>query len=104
MKHILETCGEYLNDYTDGEYTLKQTCGACPEQYDMLDKQGNTVGYFRLRHGSFTVTYPDVGGKLVFRANPEGDGGMFEDYEREYYLTLGFLAIMHEIERNNYEY
>lgn len=98
MKHILEPCGEYLSDYTDGEYTLKLTCVACPEQYDMLDSEGNIVGYFRLRHGKFRVEYPDVGGVLVFEAKPKGDG-LFKDYEREYYLTLGYLAVIHEIEK-----
>lgn len=37
-----------------------QTCGACPEQYDVLDKSGNTVGYVRLRWGGLTCEYPDV--------------------------------------------
>lgn len=94
MKRILEQCE--LDNWTDCTYVLKQTCFACPEQYDMLDKKGNIVGYFRLRHGNFTVEYPDVGGKLVFNAKPDGDG-IFEDYEREYYLTLGYLAIINEI-------
>ena len=83
-------------DWTDGEYTIKSTCGACPEQYDMLDSVGETVGYFRLRHGRFTVEFPDVGGKLVYSSNPDGDG-MFNDYEREYYITKGYLAVLKEI-------
>lgn len=102
-KHIIERCG--FDDWTDGKYILKQTCGACPEQYDMLDEEGNTVGYFRLRHGSFTVEYPDVRGILVYNANPDGDG-IFEDYEREYYLTMGYLSIIKELNKGegyNYE-
>ena len=48
-------------------FTLTQTCGACPEQYDLTrDTDGATVGYFRLRHGAFTVTVPDVGGSLAY--------------------------------------
>lgn len=96
MFQVLKRCGEYLEDWTDGKYMLEQTCGACPEQYDMLDKSGNTVGYFRLRNGNFTVECPDCGGKLVFKASPQGDG-VFEYDEREYYLTMGYLAIMQEI-------
>lgn len=33
---------------------LIQTCGACPEQYDML-LFGKRVGYLRLRHSHCTV-------------------------------------------------
>lgn len=97
MRKLLERCG--VDDWTDGDYLLKQTCLACPEQYDMLDKEGNTVGYFRLRHGHFRVEYPDCGGKEVFSASPDGDG-LFENYEREYYLTLGYLSVLHEIKLN----
>lgn len=77
------------------KYQLVMTCSACPEQYDMLDQDGNTVGYFRLRHGYFSVQYPDVGGKLVFEACPEGDG-MFKDTEREGFLSAGMQAIIYE--------
>lgn len=97
MTHILNSCGHYRNDWTDGKYTLKQTCGACPEQYDMLDEDGETVGYFRLRHGRFTVEYPDVGGKLVLRANTIGDG-LFDGSERMYWLTAGYREIIKEIQ------
>jgi hypothetical protein len=72
---------------------LEQTCYACPEQYDaFLDATGERVGYLRLRHGSFTVNVPDPGGKLIYDADPEGDG-IFEDHERERYLTAAVRAI-----------
>lgn len=71
---------------------LIKTCDACPEQYDAyLD--GKMVGYLRLRHGSFTVTCPSVGGTLVYEAEPEGDGA-FEDDERDYYLRFAVAAIL----------
>lgn len=67
------------------------TCGACPEQYDvMLD--GQKVAYLRLRHGSFTVNVPDCGGEMIYHANPKGDG-MFEDKERDYYIHNALGAI-----------
>lgn len=72
---------------------LRMTCGACPEQYNAYigDKQ---VGYFRLRHGSFRVDYPECGGETVFySSNVKGDG-VFEDDEREYFLTKGVIAIL----------
>lgn len=72
-------------------YELVQTCGACPEQYDVfLDNE--KVGYLRLRHGYFTVSYPYAGGKCVYEAEPDGDG-IFAEYEREEYLTEAIQAI-----------
>lgn len=68
-----------------------QTCSACPEQYDaFLD--GEQIGYLRLRHGFFSVEYPDCGGRLVLEAQPEGDG-IFAAHEREHYLSLAKLAL-----------
>lgn len=75
------------------ELTLEQTCSACPEQYDLLVKGGECVAYLRLRHGYFTVECPDVGGELVYEAQPDGDG-CFMPYEREEYLNAAIQAIM----------
>lgn len=77
-------------------YRLELTCLACPEQYDVYDPSGRQVGYFRLRHGRFTVEYPDCGGKLLLEANPQGDG-LFEDSERLPWLYRGVRAIQKEI-------
>ncbi|MNY14590.1 hypothetical protein D3C86_1477750 [compost metagenome] len=70
---------------------LIETCGACPEQYDAL-YDGKDVGYLRLRHGHFYVECPNIGGKTVYAADPEGDGCFVEE-EREYYLTSARQAI-----------
>lgn len=72
-------------------YRLERTCFACPEQYDVYagDEQ---VAYFRLRHGGFKATVPDVGGDVVYQADPKGDG-IFEDEERVKYLTEAILAV-----------
>lgn len=72
-------------------YRLEQTCGACPEQYDVYagDEQ---VAYFRLRHGSFYAAVPDHGGEVVYEANPYGDG-IFSREERVGYLTNAVLAV-----------
>lgn len=72
-------------------FDLELTCGACPEQYDVF-LQGKQVGYLRLRHGNFTARYPECGGELVYQATPDGDG-VFEDDERERYLTEAIDAI-----------
>jgi hypothetical protein len=73
-------------------YRLKQTCFACPEQYDVFDDLGQQVAYFRLRHGGFRVDVPDCGGETIYSANPEGDG-IFTREERVRYLTEAVLAV-----------
>lgn len=78
--------------------SLELTCEACPEQYDAYDDQGNLVGYFRLRHGRFTVDYPNVSGRCVYQASPQGDG-CFEHSEREFYLKEGINAIIYHLHR-----
>lgn len=75
---------------------LKQTCGACPEQYDAFDEKGKQVGYLRLRFGSFTVEYPDSSGELIYSASPKGDG-MFNYGERTKYLNNAVRAIKEKI-------
>jgi hypothetical protein len=69
---------------------LVLTCGAYPEQYDVL-KGDQQVAYLRLR-GRFTVEMPDVGGDLVCEATPEGVG-MFDDFNRRHFLTEEVQAI-----------
>mgnify|MGYP003314552521 CR=1 FL=1 len=68
--------------------TLEQTCGACPEQYDAY-KNGEKVGYLRLRHGYFRAECDDV---TVYEALSQGDG-CFTDAERDFYLSEALRAI-----------
>lgn len=74
---------------------LVKTCEACPEQYDAFigDK---LVGYLRLRHGYFTVQYPNSSGEVVYEAEPKGDG-LFEDEEREGYLAAARLRLINKV-------
>ena len=65
-----------------------QTCGACPEQYDVFDGE-NEIGYLRLRHGYFRADYR---GHTVYEASPDGDGA-FESDERDKYLKKAVKAI-----------
>ena len=76
--------------------TLKQTCGACPEQYDAY-RNDKLVGYFRLRHGHFTVNAYGPSGPLVYEASPYGDG-LFEYDEREGYLNEGCQALLNYLD------
>jgi len=71
-------------------YELIKTCGELPEQYD-VKKDGEQVAYLRLR-GCFTVECPDVGGELVYQAEPEGDG-IFKECERNVFLWLAIRAV-----------
>lgn len=81
------------------DYNLVLTCGACPEQYDVLDAEGKQVGYLRLRHGGFRADYPNCGGVEVYYASfSDGWKGIFDDEEREFFLTEAVKAIHNQIE------
>ncbi|MDO5786039.1 MAG: hypothetical protein Q4P20_13375, partial [Eubacteriales bacterium] len=67
------------------EIVLDKTCCICPEQYDAIYDDA-TIAYLRLRHGHFTVQCPDVGGRLVYSANVDGDGCFDNEHEREFHL------------------
>ena len=81
-------------------YTLVITCGACPEQYDVFDSEGECVGYLRLRCGNFRADYPGVGKETVYRhAFDDGWKGSFDDdTEREYFLTEAVKALHNYIQ------
>ncbi len=81
-----------------GPFELVQTCGACPEQYDVF-VNGNIVAYLRLRHGYFRADYPDCGGETIYEACPKGDG-IFEPDERDFYLYEAVKAIEKRMERS----
>ena len=72
-------------------YKLVKTCSACPEQYDVF-KDGKQFGYLRLRNGHFYASVPDCSAEVVYEASPVGDG-MFDDDERDMYLTEAIEAI-----------
>ena len=80
-------------------FLFEQTCEACPEQYNVY-KYGKQVAYLRLRHGVFSVYYPDCGGELIFRANPSGDG-CFDFMERDSFLEDAILAIKRRMEKDD---
>lgn len=80
-----------MADFYYNGIELVQTCGACPEQYDAM-RDGDVVGYFRLRHGHFTVNAYGPGGREVYEAQPEGDG-IFAHHERDKFLREGIDAL-----------
>jgi hypothetical protein len=78
--------------YAKNGLELKMTCGACPEQYDVF-KDGKQVAYYRLRHGEFTVDYPNVSGEEIMSEYPNGDG-IFDNDERLVYLTKAMRQVL----------
>jgi hypothetical protein len=78
--------------------TIVQTCGACPEAYDVYHN-GDMIGDMRLRNSYFSARF---GCDVVYDAYPKGDG-IFECDEREKYLALALEAIYYEMneEDNN---
>jgi hypothetical protein len=74
-------------------YTLEQTCFACPEQYDVYNRDGIQVGYLRLRHGYFRADYPDVGVEVVYETSNVIGDGIFEDEEREIHISKALLCL-----------
>ncbi len=72
--------------------TLRITCSASPEQYEVL--KGDTAsGYIRVRHGGMRISYPEAGDEDLYHGSVEGFGG-FTEHEREAKLlfALGLIA------------
>lgn len=67
-----------------GDFTLKLTSPACPEQYDAYyGEETVPCAYFRLRNGIFNVRVPDVDGLVVYQTNDiAGDGCFDNEQER----------------------
>ena len=78
---------------------FQQTCGACPEQYDVY-KDDAIAGYVRLRWGHLRCDFPDVGGETIYEhCFNDGMQGMFWDEEsREFHLTAISNAINDKLE------
>ena len=65
--------------YTIGDLRFICTCSMCPEQYDVVDREGKQVGYVRLRGGYFRVDCPECLEETVYQDNSFGDlVGSFE--------------------------
>lgn len=85
--------------YAKNGLEIKMTCSAHPEQYDVF-KGGKQVAYYRLRHGEFTVDYPDCMAENILQAQPNGDG-IFDDDERLNYLTQAMRVVLERIKTGN---
>lgn len=81
---------------------FRETCGACPEQYDVCDPFGKQVGYVRLRWGHLYAEYPDVGGELVYEFSwDDGWLGSFpSDEDRQFHLEQIANALQRKINQD----
>lgn len=93
LKKEQEELEATLAKFTDLKFV--QTCGACPEQYDVF-KGEEQVGYVRLRWGHMAVTAPNYDGELVYEHFfRDGIQGFFDSpEEREFYLAKANEAIL----------
>lgn len=71
------------------EYRLDQTCGGCPEAYDVY-VDDEKVGYLRLRHGYFRA---ECYGTVVYSTDECRGDGVFEPHERDRFLEEAVRAI-----------
>ena len=79
-----------------------KTCECSPEQYEVYikeDSERKIIAYLRLRWGTFTVSYPNVGGECIYSHSfSDRYKGMFSNEgERKLYLDIAVKAIMKKI-------
>ena len=103
--------GEWVDELADipaehliGGLRFVLTSYAFPEQYDVLDADGERVAYVRLRHGTLRVDMPDCGERTVYSiifADEDGAYGNFRDAgQRAEYLDIIAEIIMKEMEES----
>lgn len=79
-------------DITIAGLLFKLTCSACPEQYDVYEKDSK-IGYVRLRHGSLSLDN-EVSEYTIWQTNSVDGDGDFTNQERPYFLAkLAFLLL-----------
>ena len=82
------------SDYVIDGLKFVNTCGACPEQYDVFTQDGRHTGYVRLRFGRFRVDCPDIGGETVYVWDfDEEYKGVFSPDERPKFLKEAAVEI-----------
>lgn len=73
---------------SNDKYKVVRTCDACPEQYDIYDKDGHQVAYVRERWEHLTVECPDCGDILVFSADLTDEKQCVKDFEKEIFTAI----------------
>ena len=92
-----------MTDWLDREYEDVSILGlrfnltsiACPEQYDVFDRDDRQVGYVRLRHGRLTVDCTGCQDENVMTVQyGTGDEGLFDtDEDRRVMLAAAACMI-----------
>jgi hypothetical protein len=83
------------------EFKLVKTCGACPEQYDVY-RNGEVVGYLRLRHSYFSARAHGPYGPTVYVTRDfQGDGAFELDIERDGHIRNALYAIRNALGDND---
>lgn len=83
------------------DLTFINTCPACPEQYDVLNTEGEQVAYIRLRYGRLRVIIPNVGGIAIYvKEFDDNLKGVFSTQEER----IDHLSSIARAIRNYYEY
>lgn len=72
---------------------LNLTCGACPEQYELLDDDGVVIGSFRLRHGTFHARL-QPSDEIVYLTRELRSDGIFEGDERREHMIPAINAVL----------
>lgn len=95
--------------YEKMDLEIIKTCECNPEQYEVYikdDGERKIIGYLRLRWGTFTVSYPNVGGECIYSHSfSDTYKGMFSNEgERKLYLDIAVKAIMKRKFKGGIEY
>ena len=72
------------------ELEFRQTSPACPEQYDVFNKENEQVGYVRLRWGVLRCDYPKCGARTIYEFvfPDKTDGSFLSEEQRAKYLDI----------------
>lgn len=81
------------------KFYFLNTCGTCPEQYDVYRVNGELCGYVRLRWGTLRADYPSIDGDSIYvhSFNDDFKGTFDSDEEREFYLHKIALTYQNKI-------
>lgn len=72
-------------------FYLEETCGACPESWNVYTEEDGYLGYLYVRHGSYTVW--DTGDNQVYCNRDIKGDGLFDYDEREHYMKIGCVKL-----------
>jgi hypothetical protein len=82
-------------NYNVKGFHFKETCGACPEQYDVTNGRGEPVAYVRLRFGRLTASVPNASGQVIYEHAFEDSWlGTFDDDATRHLHLMAIAKIL----------